>query len=75
MSENQKETVWIAGTTHNDELSQWEIIGVFSSEQNAVTACMGVTDFVGPLNMNEVAPRESVDWVGAYYPLVGKLSD
>lgn len=65
---NEK-TVWVAGQVINDELGQWEIIGVFSDEEKAVSACREPTDFVGPVKLDAIYPRESIDWAGAYYPV------
>lgn len=48
-----------------------EIIGLFETEVDAVTACRDPTDCIGPLAVGEVLPREMVDWPGAYYPLAG----
>ena len=49
-----------------------EIIGLFKTEADAVTACREQTDCIGPLAVGETLPRETVDWQGAYYPLAGK---
>ena len=71
---NEGEVVWVAGQVLNFTSGAWEIIGVFNTEQKAIEACVGLNDFVGPLKLNEIAPRQSVDWVGAYYPLMGKMN-
>ena len=69
------DTVWVAGQVLNFEYEKWEVIGVFSTEQKAIEACVGLNDFIGPLIVDAVAPRDSVDWVGSYYPLLGKTRD
>ena len=46
-----------------------EILGVFSTEQEAIDACQEPTDCIGPLTLGEVQPREMTEWTGAYYPL------
>ena len=51
---------------HNN--SSWECMGVFSTEELALAAATGETDFIGPLELDKKAPEETVDWPGAYFP-------
>jgi hypothetical protein len=46
----------------------WELIGVFSSEEKAVAACLNEYYFIGPVELDEVLPDETVEWPGCYYP-------
>jgi len=45
-----------------------EIVGIFSSEEKAINACRDEMYWIGPLQMDEVAPEKSTAWTGAYYP-------
>lgn len=47
----------------------WEMVGVFTSEEKAVAACTKKSHFVAPLEMNAIAPDETVEWPDCYYPL------
>lgn len=70
--------LWIVGQVRNpvevaDEVIQlstsgWEIQGLFGTEAEAAAACPDDTFFIGPVNMGEAFPHESVDWPGAYWP-------
>lgn len=55
-------TVWLAGRRFED----WEILGIFSTKENAENACCNVNDFIMPLKLDEVAPEETtiieVEW-------------
>ena len=45
-----------------------DLQGVFSSEDNAVSACRDATYFVIPLLLDKSLPHDSYKWNG-YYPL------
>ena len=62
--------IWIVGKYIDD--AHWEVGGVFDSEELAVAACHDWNYFIAPLIMNEVAPRESMTFPGAYYPKIEK---
>lgn len=49
-----------------------EILGVFERESDAVAACVQRNDCIGPLALNEIAPKLPSRWAGAYYPLAEK---
>jgi len=51
---------------HNDHT--WDLIGVCSTEDLAVQACGDDNYFIGPMELNEILPKESVPWPGSYYP-------
>jgi hypothetical protein len=49
--------------------SEWEMIGVFSTKENADAVASGHDDyFVGPWVMDHAAPYETVSWPGCYHP-------
>lgn len=58
--------VWIAGTALGGDA--WSFIGAFSTEELAGAACIDAADFVGPVELDAVAPREPTPWPGAYRP-------
>lgn len=64
-------TFWIAGRFNVENLpnGNWEVLGLFDSENKAVEACSLWCDFVASLKLNEKLPEEATDWVGLYYPL------
>ena len=64
---SDKPIFWVAGQCVVGPA--WELLGVFSAEASAVSACTTQDDFVGPVLMDTVLPVESVDWPGSYYPL------
>jgi hypothetical protein len=49
-----------------------EITGIFDKEEKAVDSCVDEFYCIGPLTLNQPFPTETVDWVGAYYPLAKK---
>lgn len=47
----------------------WEFIGVCFEEAKALSVCEGHPDyFIGPAEMDAVAPDQTVPWPGAYIP-------
>jgi len=46
----------------------WEIVGVFSTEERAVAACVDADYFVMPMRLDTAAPSESVVHFGSWYP-------
>ena len=52
------------GNTHHAN----EVVGIFDDEEKAKAAATGYWDFVMPLALNEVAPRETVICNKGYYP-------
>ena len=47
----------------------WEVLGAFSTPTKAEAACYDDTCFVGPLEMDEQLPKETMDWPGLYFPI------
>ncbi len=62
-------TVWVCGK-YTGEANCWEFHGVFSSEEKAIEKCHTANYFIGPSEIDKAFPDESVDWPGAYYPLL-----
>lgn len=64
--------VWVACTwrAETDKGRVWELIGVFSSEEQARDACIDGNDGYGALELDAVAPRETSEaWpYGFHYP-------
>lgn len=62
--------LWVTGKALNpdEENDRWEFVGVFDSEENAVKACKDANYFVGPVELNEELPSETVPWTDGYYP-------
>ena len=46
----------------------WEVQGIYDSEKVASKKCIDDTYFIGPLNLNETLPAQTIEWSGAYYP-------
>lgn len=70
-------TVWLAGRNfdgpHSVEthLGPWCVLGVYSSEELAIKQCrIPTTDWIAPIALDQDAPRHSVCWPGAYFPLI-----
>lgn len=49
----------------------WELMGIYDKEKVAISKCVTVHYFVGPITLNEDLPDKTVDWPGAYFPLKG----
>lgn len=68
--------VWVAGRVDNSRVSfQWEVLGVYTTEELAVARCSRCVDFVAPIRLNDRLPEETTVWPGCYYPLVEKLRE
>lgn len=59
--------VWVSGRVAYSEM--WEVLGIYDSEQKAVSRCTKKNDFVAPAKLNEDMPEETEEWPGCYYPL------
>ena len=64
------QTVWVVGEARYIGSQEWEMVGVFTTEQKAVEACVLPRFFVGPVEIDKSFPIESVPWPGLYYPMV-----
>lgn len=63
--------VFVVGTyiAETPEGRVWNIEGVFSTQALAEGACVQRENFVGPLDLDERLPVETVPWKDAYFPL------
>jgi hypothetical protein len=59
--------LWIVGKWHGEN-ANWEFMGVFSTQEKAVTACLDRTYFLGSAILDEALPRELIDWKDFRYP-------
>ena len=66
----KKLTYWIACRYHKS--GRLEVLGLFDSEEKAKNRCKTWRDWIGPLVLNESLDEKSIEWVGAYYPIVRK---
>jgi hypothetical protein len=70
--------VWCAGRLireHEDRLPEWDLAGVFSTEEAAVAACQDENYFVGPADIDKPFPTEPMPWEGGYYPMDKTLKE
>ncbi|MDB4914061.1 MAG: hypothetical protein JWM95_1705 [Gemmatimonadetes bacterium] len=60
--------VWLVGQVRGH--GQWEVQGVFSSEDKAVAACRNQWHFVMPLELDAELPDQTTTELpaGTYYP-------
>lgn len=63
------ERVFVVGKALDDP-GAWELQGVFTSEERAVAACLNWRYFVGPLKIDKEISDKTMQWDGAYYPIV-----
>lgn len=47
--------------------SDWELVGVYMVEEEAVAACRDERYFVGPIPLNR-SVESTNEWAGSYYP-------
>lgn len=59
--------ITIAGTIVDQS---WELIGVFEIKQYAINACVGANDFIAPIKLNAIAPRETTEFKTMEFPKV-----
>jgi len=69
--------LWAVGKVLNPDTGNdiWEFCGVFDTAKKAEAVCRTEDYFVGPINLNFVVPKSSVDWPNAYYPLLEKKKE
>lgn len=63
-------TVWVVGRV--GLWKSWELMGVYTTFDQAEKACKVPRDFIGPVPLDEALPDEPTEWPGAYYPDTGK---
>jgi len=73
MSNNK--VMWLAGQHIREDGLDWEVMGLFETEQLAFDACINWRQFIGPLEVNKRLPDEAIKWDGAYYPIERTADD
>lgn len=63
-------TLWVVGKVTDYDAKAWEMIGVFDDQELALHACRTPLYFLGPIELNTALPDETLEWKGAYYPLL-----
>ncbi len=65
----ESKIVWLVGehVYKPDRNAQWEIVGIFETEGQAVEACTNFNQFIGPIEMNK-PEYDHVKWEGCYFP-------
>jgi len=63
-------TLYIAGQFRSivGDTTAWELLGVFSTKELAEAACLESHDFVMPMELDCVAPRQTTVNLATYYP-------
>lgn len=65
--------LWIVGKVLHPSGREFEFEGVFDTEEAALErASISPFHWIGPVELNAQLPKESVEWPGAYYPLLEK---
>lgn len=63
--------LWIVGKVNPENPLEWELQGVFDTEEGAVAACTAYQDtnwFVGPVPLNVELLVGTIEWPEMYYP-------
>lgn len=58
-------TVWMTAREYTDG---FDVIGIFSSIEDAVNAATEYDDYVGPIMLDFCYPDPSCEWDGLFYP-------
>jgi hypothetical protein len=61
--------LWLAGRSADDE--EWEVLGIYTTEERAVARCVRGCDFVWPTEADVDFPEETEEMPEAYFPLGG----
>ena len=61
--------LWVVGKVTDYAAKAWEMQGVFSDRNKAISECKDGRYFVGPILLDKPLPHETCDWVGAFYPI------
>jgi len=66
--------LWVTGKVlnPNEGSDKWEFVGVFDTAKKAEAACKDENYFIGPIELNDMLPDETVPWIDGYYPLAEK---
>jgi hypothetical protein len=63
-----KLNLWVAGQALSDDGREWAFVGVYSTEEKAVAACLDWRFWVAPIALDFITPPEESKWPGCYYP-------
>jgi hypothetical protein len=62
--------LWISGRSPSENPLQWELNGVFESQEAAEEACTTPEDWVGPIVLNQRMPEGRITHPDGYYPAI-----
>lgn len=57
--------VYVVGRVNPSRPAEWDLVGIFREEAQAMSRCGGPNYFIGPMRMNS---EEVKEWEGAYFP-------
>lgn len=60
--------VYVVGLVLNYVDKSWSIVGVFTTEKEAIKNCKSEDHFVGPMPLDKAFHKPSEEWKGAWYP-------
>lgn len=60
------QNLWLCGQFKNVETKEWEVQGIFDSEQKAIAACRTHMYFIIPLTLNESLSHDTESAKGYY---------
>ena len=62
-------TLWVVGKRNQSVNNDWELQGIFDTEEKAIKVCKGKYNyFIGPVCLNMPIDDSKLPWPGAYYP-------
>lgn len=61
MTDEHERAIYLCGRYPNDDSSQWEVLGIYTSREAAVARCRERRDFVWKTALDEDAPEGRVD--------------
>lgn len=62
--------VFVVGKAGKDNYLNWELIGIFEDESEALGACSSIYHFIAKVEMNKNFGEETLEFPNAYYPLL-----
>lgn len=57
--------VYVVGKAY---VGTWEVVGIFDTEEQAISKCVEENYFVGHVEINKDYGEERILWPGGYYP-------
>lgn len=61
-----EQTVYLVGKNFTDK--QWEVVGIYTTREKAIAACLTADYFVGPIELDFTAQEEAREWPGSFIP-------